>query len=102
MDTHRLAAQYHKPIRQIESALLLKEALHLGIEYPTSDQKPEWWNNTSDGQWLTHRGQIGLNKLIREERRKNIEWWVKIVTPLIGAAISLIGLIIALITIVRK
>ena len=88
-------------IEKAESNLLLHKAHYLGIEYPTKTEKPDWWELDSEESWLSEKGQIRVNRLIKEERQKNIEWWVKVVTPLIGALISLMGLIIALITILR-
>jgi lipopolysaccharide export LptBFGC system permease protein LptF len=52
--------------------------------------------------WLSDAGGIGAAKLIRQERRTNAEWWVKIVTPLLAALISLLGLVVALVTVSRK
>jgi hypothetical protein len=89
-------------LEQVESALLLLEANGLGIEYPTQNQKPDWWIPNEAEPWLSEQGPIGINKLIREERRKNIDWWVKAVTPLVGALISLIGLIVALVTVLKN
>mgnify|MGYP003580614802 CR=1 FL=1 len=87
---------------QIESGFLLLKAHSLGIEYPTQEDNPKWWNSNVADAWLSEHGQIRLNKLIKDERRKNIEWWVKVITPLLGALISLMGLVIALITVLKK
>src|SRR5258706_4929104 len=89
-------------IQKVESKLLRMEAYYLGIEYPTKEEKPDWWISDETESWLSEKGLIRLNNLVKAERRKNIEWWVKIVTPLIGSLISLLGLIIALITILRN
>jgi hypothetical protein len=89
-------------LKQVESALLLLKANDLGVEYPTQSQKPEWWTSDESEPYLSEQGRIGIRKLIRDERRQNIDWWVKTVTPLVGALISLIGLIVALVTVLKN
>lgn len=77
----------------------------MGIEIP---KKEEWWLDNSeyvdslnlDSQimddftvrWLTKTGRLMVAKLIKEERKRNIEWWVKIVKPVLVALISLLAL----------
>jgi len=40
--------------------------------------------------------------MIKEERRRDIEWWVKILTPLLATLITLLSLVIALISVSKK
>ncbi|MDQ3803085.1 MAG: hypothetical protein M3416_04435 [Acidobacteriota bacterium] len=89
----------------IETERLIKEAVRLGIDFP---EKPEWWRK-ADGKTfenfrprLNQYGRVAISKLIRDERRKNIEWWVKTITPLLGALISLLGLVVALVSVGKK
>jgi hypothetical protein len=89
-------------LEQVESALLLLKANQLGLEYPTHSQKPDWWTEDESEPYLSEQGRIGINKLIRQETRQKIDWWIKTVTPLLGALISLIGLIIALVTVLKN
>jgi hypothetical protein len=99
---------YKLQIELYESDFLRRKALQLGIDIP---KNPGWWNDDNDDglmppeavtSWLSYKGRIGVGKLIREEKRKNIEWWVKTITPILGALISLLGLIVALVTISKK
>jgi hypothetical protein len=90
----------------IETERLVGKAQRLGIELP---RKPEWWWDNSEqvgpedaSYYLTDVGKAGVAKLIREERRTNIEWWVKVVTPILGALISLLGLVVALVSVSNK
>lgn len=90
----------------IETKRLTSKAQRLGIDLPA---KPQWWWDDSEAlgpedanYYLTDIGKAGVTKLIRDERRKNIEWQVKTITPIIGALISLLGLIVALVTISKK
>jgi hypothetical protein len=101
-DSHKLQLELY------ESDLLRRKALQLGIDIPAN---PDWWKDDNDDgvmppesvtTWLTYKGRVGVDKLIREEKRKNIEWLVKTLTPIIGALISLLGLIVALVTISKK
>jgi hypothetical protein len=95
-----------------DTAQLEKEALALGVDIP---KNKEWWWDDSDqyegpidqmeyavSYYLTEQGKAGVRRLIRDEKRKNIEWWVKIITPLLAALISLLGLVVALVSISRK
>lgn len=87
-----------------ESNLLTRKALRLGIEIP---KNPEWWDNDFENgmppeavtRWLNYKGRIGAAKLIREERRKNIEWWAKIIIPFIAAITGIIGAITGLVAV---
>lgn len=53
-------------------------------------------------RWLTKTGRLMVANLLKEERKRNIEWWVKIVTPVLAALISLLGLVVALVTVSKK
>ena len=91
----------------IETERLTKKALQLGIELLPN--RTWWWDDldyvSSPDEatfYLTDIGKAGVSKIIREERRKNIEWWVKTITPILGALISLLGLVVALISVSKK
>jgi hypothetical protein len=94
---------------ELETDRLVKKAQRMGIEIPRKDN---WWweDETFDGPmisngvyegkfYLTEWGKAGVSKLIREERRKSIEWWIKVITPILSAIIALLGLIVALVTV---
>lgn len=93
-----------------ESDLVMRKARRYAIDVPNQRDRPTWWATNYDegmpfeaiSEWLTPAGRVGVSKLIREERRRNIEWWVKIITPILGALISLMGLLVALVTVVRR
>jgi hypothetical protein len=91
-------------LERFESNLLINEARKLAIKIPS--EHSDWWiedkGNVPVTRWLSLTGQLGVSKLIKDERRKSIEWWVKIITPLLGALISILGLIVALVSISRK
>src|SRR5260370_35445193 len=65
-------------LHRIESDLLRIQGHYLGIEYPTKEEKPDWWVAGNDDPLLSEKGLIHLNKLVKDEKRKNTEWWVTI------------------------
>ena len=98
-----------------ESDILVNNAQRLGVDIPKT---ADWWEDDYNEQdygglpahvlndilnrWLTPKGRLMVAKLIREERRKNVEWWVRVIAPLLGALISLLGLVVALVTVSRR
>lgn len=85
-----------------ESELLLAKAERLGIDLP---ERKDWWSSedvmnelSPDGVtwWLSQKGRIGVANLIKQERRKDLEWWLKIIAALTGLGGVLIGIISAL------
>lgn len=65
---------------------LTSELLKRGIEPPRGHGM--WWDDSEDhggtieeieaatGFYLTDKGEAAARRLIREDKRKNIEWWV--------------------------
>lgn len=92
----------------LESNCLLAKAERLGVE--VSSEKPDWWypkdffKNTgvTVGEVLSEKGQDRVHKLIRRERRQDVEWWVKILSPILALIVSALGLILALTSIARR
>jgi hypothetical protein len=89
-------------LEMFESDLLLNKAERLGIEIP---ERRDWWANDDtegnlppdDISWrLSQKGRIGVANLIRHEKRKEFEWWLKIIAALTGLGGVLIGIISAL------
>lgn len=102
-----------RQLEQFESKLLIDEARRRGIAIP---KEPDWWNTdrqeyeghgeqfASDmaTSWLSETGRAMVTRLIRDDRKKNVEWWIKIAAPLLAGLISLMGLVVALVTVARK
>jgi hypothetical protein len=98
-------------LADMETNRLTTKARRLGIQLPP---EKNWWledemfegeiiDGVYEGKYfLTEAGMAGVSKLIREERRRSIEWWVKIITPILSAAIALLGLIVALVSVSKK
>jgi hypothetical protein len=96
-----------RQLEDLETDLLVRKARRLGIEIPNTRS---WWWDDSDyvdspedvSFLLTDIGKAGVSRLIREDRRKSIETWVKIITPILSALIALLGLIVALVSVSKK
>lgn len=95
-------------LEMVETQKINLTALKLGIEVPLQDK--EVWviyqvpieNGTQSKMVYTQEGKRRMWKLIRQERRSNAEFWIKILTPIIAALTGLAGTIIALISILKK
>lgn len=90
----------------LESVQLVDKAHKLGIEIPSTES---WWEfeYAEDGigsyrSYLSELGKVKVAKLIREEKLKNAEQWIKLIAPLISALTGLLGVIIGLIAILSK
>jgi len=51
---------------------------------------------------LNQKGRDKVRKLIRDERRKNIEWLIKTIGPILTITVSILGLIVALVSLSKK
>ena len=88
------------------SASLVNKAERLNIGIPN-----DCWEDESDemfpgfpplGRHLHQIGQRTVRKLIRKERRESIEWWVKVIGPIFTLIVSILGLVVAVITVSRR
>lgn len=93
-------------LETIETDRLINKVRRQGIELPSN--KSWWWDDLDDRgpddyrSYLTNSGKAGVSKLIREERKKSVEWWVKIIMPILSALIALLGLLVGLVSVYRK
>lgn len=94
-------------LNTIDTNRLVNKVNQLGIEIP-SDKENWWWDDLNYvgvdhfRSYLTDVGKAGISKLIREERRKNIQWWVNIIITIFTALTGLIGSIIGVISVLRN
>jgi len=90
-------------IDQMEWQLLKEKAKRLGVEFPSIRERPSWWDNDFEegmpeyavSYWPNEAGKFGLRKMIKEEQRKNFEWWFTKI-------ILLLSFIIAFVSVIRK
>jgi hypothetical protein len=106
-DYMEAVSPYQPKLNYIKSNKLLEKARDIGIEIPAD--KPGWFNEHYDCyserayKVLSYQGQIRLRKMIRKQRRENIEWWfTKIILPTLGSIIALLSLIVAIIALQNK
>lgn len=78
----------------IEYEELVRKAQRLGLD-------PHQVNSSSDGGGMS-TANPRLRKLIRDERLNIAGQWVKILVPVLTVLVSLLGLLVALVTVLRK
>ena len=94
----------HCALDREKSWVLISKAEKLGVEIPNHDEKSSWWRNDSEfgdppvQYWLSEKGRRAVANLIRDERRRTWEWRIKVLTPILTVLVSVLGLVIALIT----
>lgn len=93
-----------RELAALETDRLMRKARRRGIQFP---KEPSWWwedtdYNGNDVFYLTDVGIAGASRLIREDRRATIEWWTKIIVPLLTTLISILSLLVALVSVSRK
>lgn len=78
------------------------------MDVPNHSEEPTWWRDDSENgeeavlRWLSEKGRQGVSNLIRDERRKNWEWRIKVITPILTILIGILGLIVALVSLLTK
>ena len=95
-----------KRLAYLESNSLLRKASRLGIDVPPSG---DWWEyefaDGDSGSKTTHlsdKGRVRVEKLIRDEKFKNAERYLKLAAVVITALTGLVGVIIGLIAILKR
>lgn len=94
----RELALIDRELEVIDSKILLETAERYGLEL---QPKADWWSD-EDVEVLSNKGRYVVRRLVRDERRRNIEWWVRVVSPFLGYLVGLMGLLIALLTILGR
>jgi len=95
-----------------ETDELMHEALRWGVEAPRGHGM---WEDDMDDHggtqeeieeatsfWLTKNGKVTVRRLINEAKRKNVEWWVKIIGTIVAAITGLLGALIGVVAILKK
>jgi len=91
---------------------LCGELTHRGINPPTGPLM--WWDDSEDhggtieeieaatNFYLTDKGEAAARRLIREDKRKNAEWWIKMIGSIAALVTGLLGALIGLVAVLRK
>jgi hypothetical protein len=96
----------------IETDILIAELQRRGISLPVGS---EFWFDDLEHQsgtleeielstrsYLTPAGKAEANYQIKLDRRRNVEWWVKIIGQVGALLTGLLGALIGLLAIIRK
>lgn len=95
---------YGRELDELETDQLLRKAHGRGIKFPSESS---WWYEDTDYEgrevhYLTDIGKAGVWRLIRDDKRATIEWWAKILVPVLTTLISILSLIVALVSVSKK
>lgn len=92
----------HWALDQHKSRVILWKAEKLALDVPSHEDKPSWWRDDSEAgenpvlRWLSEKERQGVSNLIRDERRRSWEWRIKVFTPILTILVGMLGLIVAL------
>lgn len=82
---------------------LVKKTIKQGIEIPK-----DCWHYAKDplfpgfaplDWYLQESGQRTVAQLIKKDHRDNIEWWVKVLTPILSLIVGILGLFVTGLTV---
>lgn len=85
----------------LETGTLIESARRLGIE-PEYDSGWLHEREITEKGWIHNTSYAKLRKLVRDERLSIAEKWIKVIVPVLTALVSLLGLLVALVTVIRK
>lgn len=94
-----------RALDHFETRLLLRAAARLAVEVPDTEC---WWRDDSAYGLskptrplnLTEVGQRGVRRMIQDERRRRVEWWLtKLFVPVFQIAIPILALVVGLLSV---
>jgi hypothetical protein len=106
-DQHFTMQDFEEGIDHVIGSKLLDEARLLDVDIPTRSDESVWYHS-EDGTLaiLTPKGRSTVRKAIDEERARRFEvrtlWVTKIVLPLAGVVVGIIGALIGLVAALKK
>jgi hypothetical protein len=85
----------NKSLEYLETIKLERAAMRLGIDIPYDK---EGWSRKIQIIFtvipvLTERGRAGVRKMIRDERFKTTEQWIKILLPILALIVAILSLL---------
>ena len=113
-DLSEFFADEHFTIREIEGAIdfaigskLLDQARSLDVEVPPDADKSMWTSDEDQGfVWLTPKGRASVRKAIDQEKGRRFDvrtlWVTKIILPIAGILVGIIGAITGLVAVLKK
>ena len=82
-----------------EAERLMRKARRLGIDYKSDES---YWDEPKEDGLSEIAGHAKLRKLIRDERLRIAESWVKVLVPILSAIVSILSLLIAFVAISKS
>ena len=93
---------------KIKTAKLVRRAERRGIDlYANQD----WWNSIDEGEWtgmesqmkvLTDHGLAQAKRLIRDDFRQSVKWWVEVASQVAMALAGLGGIAIGILSVLNS
>lgn len=106
-DEHEAIKDIEHGFDYVEGTRLLRLARDLDIELPPHEDDAMWFNDTGESgfMWFTSKGRAHVRKLIDTEKARRFEvktlWVTKIILPLAGVIVGIIGALTGLIAVSR-
>src|SRR5207248_6770021 len=86
------------------------ELVRRGIDPPRGHGM--WWDDMEDhvarskieaatNFYLTEKGEATARRLIREDKRRNVEWWIKKIGSIVAFVTGLLGALIGVIAVLK-
>lgn len=85
----------------LETRRLARRVEARGLDIPRDDASWEHHRDT-DTKYLTDAARARLRRMIRQDFRDSVKWWVDILAPLLGALTGIIGALIGLLALWRQ
>ena len=88
------------------------ELVRRGIDPPSGHGM--WWDDMEDhggtieeieaatNFYLTEKGEAAAKRLIREDKRRNAEWWIKMIGSIVAFVTGLLGALIGVIAVLKR
>ena len=100
----RKSGYLNAELGKIRTDKLVRRAERRGIDLHA---KQEWWDSIDEGEWtgmeshikvLTDTGLAQAKRLIRDDFRQSVKWWVEVVALVIAALTGLGGTVIGVLS----
>ena len=93
---------------KIKTDKLVRRAERRGIDLCANQ---DWWDSIDEGEWtgmesqikvLTDNGLAQAKRLIRDDFRQSVKWWVEVVAPVVAALTGLGGTVIGILSVLNS
>lgn len=86
---------------ELETRRLVRRAEKRGLEVPDDNT---WWTHhaETDTKYLRPEARARVKRMIRNDFRESVKWWVDVLAPVLGALTGLIGALIGLLALWKQ